>query len=158
MFFAGGMAEVFYNSSSSPPPRPDPSKPPLYMYFTLGDHLGSAAVTIDAASSEMVERTMYLAFGATEMDYRPDRWKSHREDYKFTGKEEDIEVGLTYFGARYYQPYLGRWASPDPMTIHGLGSDPNPYAYVGGRVMTNVDPFGLDGEFAGGDSSGGTPA
>jgi RHS repeat-associated protein len=113
------------------------------MYFTLPDHLGSAAVTIDAASSEMVERTMYLAFGATEMDYRPDRWNNHREAYKFTGKEEDIEAGLTYFGARYYQPYLGRWASADPMTIHGLGSDLNPYAYVGGRVMTHVDPFGL---------------
>lgn len=61
-----------------------------------------------------------------------------------SGKEEDIEVGLTYFGARYYAPYLGRWASADPLTIHALGSDLNPYAYVGGRVMSHVDPFGLE--------------
>ena len=26
--------------------------------------------------------------------YRPERWKGFREDYRFTGKEEDVEVGL----------------------------------------------------------------
>jgi RHS repeat-associated protein len=92
----------------------------------------------------MVERATYQAFGAIESDYRPTRWGGFREDYKFTGKEEDIEVGLTYFGARYYQAHLGRWASADPLTIHALGSDLNPYAYVNGRVMSHVDPFGLE--------------
>jgi RHS repeat-associated protein len=72
-----------------------------------------------------------------------------------SGKEEDIEVGLTYFGARYYAPYLGRWASADPLTIHALGSDLNPYAYVGGRVMSHVDPFGLCSAGNGGDCIGG---
>ena len=38
--------------------------------------------------------------GSTESDYRPTRWVGFREDYRFTGKEEDIEVGLSYFGAR----------------------------------------------------------
>ena len=33
--------------------------------------------------------------------------------------------------------------SADPLTVHGLGLDLNPYAYVGGRVMSHVDPFGL---------------
>jgi hypothetical protein len=47
------------------------------------------------------KRTTYQAYGATESDYRPDRWKGFREDYRFTGKEEDIEVGLTYFGKRF---------------------------------------------------------
>jgi RHS repeat-associated protein len=142
LFLAGGLAQVFYDSSQALP-RPDDTTPPRHMFFRLGDHLGSAAVTIDAASSEMVERTTYQAFGALESDYRPDRWGSFREDYKFTGKEEDIEVGLTYFGARYYQAHLGRWASADPLTIHGLGSDLNPYAYVSGRVMSFTDPLGL---------------
>ena len=74
--------------------------------------------------------------------------------FKFTGKEEDIEVGLTYFGARYYQAHLGRWLSADPLTIHGLGSDLNPYAYVGGRVMTHVHPAGFCGHYSG---PGGNP-
>ena len=38
--------------------------------------------------------------GATDYDYRPARWHSFREDRHFTGKEQDVETGLTYFGAR----------------------------------------------------------
>ena len=33
---------------------------------------------------------------------------------KFTGKERDTETGLDYFGARYYDPAIGRWISVDP--------------------------------------------
>ena len=91
-----------------------------------------------------MERATFQSHGAIESDYRPSRWGNAREAYKFTGKEEDIEVGATYFGARYYQAHLGRFMSADPLRIHGLGADLNPYAYVGGRVMSHVDPFGLD--------------
>jgi len=114
------------------------------MDLIIGDHLGSSSVVINYATGELVERTTYQPYGAVESDYRPSKWKGFREPYKFTGKEEDIEVGATYFGARYYQPYLGRFLSADPLTIHGFMSDLNPYAYVGGRVMTAVDPNGLD--------------
>jgi len=38
---------------------------------------------------------------------------------------------------------LGTWISADPLTIHGLGADLNPYAYVHGRTMNAVDPSGL---------------
>src|SRR5262249_46783214 len=78
-----------------------------------------------------------------ESDHRPAQWKGFREPFQFTGKEEDVEIGAVYFGARYYQPYLGRFMSADPLTVHGLASDLNPYAYVGGRVSTSIDPAGL---------------
>jgi RHS repeat-associated protein len=29
-----------------------------------------------------------------------------REAHRFTGKEEDLEVGLVHFGFRYYAPSL----------------------------------------------------
>jgi RHS repeat-associated protein len=109
----------------------------------VGDHLSSTSVVVDKDSGEIVERATYQAFGALDADYRPERWGQFRAEHKFTGKEEDIEVGLTYFGARYYHAHLGRWASADPLTIHGVGSDLNPYAYVGGRVMSDIDPLGL---------------
>jgi RHS repeat-associated protein len=68
-----------------------------------------------------------------------------REDYGFTGKESDVEVGLTYFGKRYLVPGTGRWLSPDPLAVHVPGkADLNLYAYVHGRVFTSVDPWGLD--------------
>jgi RHS repeat-associated protein len=70
-----------------------------------------------------------------------------REDYRFTGKEEDIEVGLQYFGKRYLSPYLNRWVSADPLAVHVPGkADPNLYAYVHGQVIHSADPVGLDDE------------
>ena len=59
-------------------------------------------------------------------------------------------MGATPFGARYYHARIGRWMSPDPLTVHGLGADLNPYAYVGGNVLGAIDPWGLEERTAGG--------
>lgn len=121
----------------------------LHVFFELGDHLGSSTLVLDQQTSELVEATTYQAYGATESDYRPDRWANFRADYKFTGKEEDVEVGLQYFGKRYLNPLLGRWISPDPLSVHAPGAaDLNVYAYVSGQVLKATDPVGLNGEEA----------
>lgn len=125
------------------------------VFLELPDHLGSSALVVDHETSELVEASTYQPYGADEADYRPERWGSYREDHRFTGKEEDSEVGLAYFGKRYLAPALGRWVSADPLTVHGLGADLNGYAYVHGRVTRAVDPTGLsDGDFAKGIGSG----
>jgi RHS repeat-associated protein len=116
---------------------------PLHVLFELPDHLGSTSIVVDQATSEVVERQTYTAFGGKDSDYRPQRWDSFREDYGFTGKEEDVEVGLQYFGKRYMSPALGRWASADPLTVHGMAGDLNGYAYVHGRLLSATDPVGL---------------
>ncbi|MBX3217240.1 MAG: RHS repeat-associated core domain-containing protein [Labilithrix sp.] len=122
----------------------------LHVLLELADHLGSSSFVIDKATSELVEATRYEAYGATESDYRPDRWKAYREDHRFTGKEEDIEVGLTYFGARYYSPALNRWTSADPLAVHVPGAaDLNLYAYVHGQVLRLVVPLGLEAAASG---------
>ena len=65
--------------------------------------------------------------------------------YRFTGKEEDVEVGLQYFGKRYLNPLLGRWMSADPLAVHAPGeADLNLYAYVSGHVLKSIDPLGLE--------------
>ena len=141
--YLGGLARVFFDRDQVLPNASVEGAGGPHVFLDIGDHLGSSAFIIDKDSGELVERTTHQAYGALETDYRPDRWGNAREKFKFTGKEEDIEVGATYFGARYYQARLGRWMSADPMTVHGLGADPNPYAYVAGHVMRGVDPFGL---------------
>jgi RHS repeat-associated protein len=73
---------------------------------------------------------------------------------KYTAHWDNAEVGLVYLGARYYSPQLGRFISPDPLTIHGLMGDSNPYAYADGNPIRFVDPTGLDGED---DSGANTP-
>jgi len=117
-----------------------------HVLIDIADHLGSSIATIDHATSELVERATYQSYGAAESDYRPARWNAIPSEEQFTGKDRDAEVGLVYFGARYYHPWLGRWMSADPQSIHGLSSDLNPYAYVRGSPSRLVDPVGLDGE------------
>jgi RHS repeat-associated protein len=128
-----------------PPGAPAGTAASLRVFLELGDHLGSTGVVVDRDTSELVERTTYTAAGATDSDFRPARWGTFREDYRFTGKEEDVEVGLVYFGARYYSPSLVRWISADPLAVHALGSDLNPYAYVAGRLSTATRTMTTDG-------------
>ena len=114
------------------------------VFLELGDHLGSTSVVLDLGSGELVQRSTAYAYGEVESTLRPGRWESFREDYRFTGKEDDIEVGLIYFGKRFLNPLLGRWISPDPLAIHAPGqADLNLYAYVHGKVLVAVDPVGL---------------
>jgi RHS repeat-associated protein len=137
--YLGGLGRVVAGGGR---PRTLSSVP--HVFLTIGDHLGSTNAVIDQATSELVSATTYQPFGKTESDYRPDRWGAHREDFRFTGKEEDLEVGLTFFGARYYNASIGRWMSADPKTIQTGGADWNPYAYVYGSPTNLVDPLGLD--------------
>ena len=117
----------------------------LHVLLEVGDHLGSTAAVLDKAASELVEASTYLSSGAAEGDYRPGRWRAFREDYRFTGKEEDMEVGLQYFGKRFLSPYIGRWASTDPLAVHSSAEgDLNLFAYVHGHLLKAVDPVGLD--------------
>lgn len=138
-----GVGRLTYEGSADGEPRIAGSR--LHVLLNIGDQLGSSSVVVDKTTGELVERRTYLAYGATESDYRPARWKGFREDYGFTGKEEDIEIGLQYFGKRFLNPYLGRWVSPDPLAVHSPGeADLNLYAYVRGKVLQAVDPLGLD--------------
>jgi RHS repeat-associated protein len=128
-----------------------------HVLLELADHLGSTTIALDQATGELVERGTYEGFGAADSDYRPAGWGSFREDYRFTGKEEDVEVGLDYFGKRFYAPLLGRWISADPLAVHSPGKgDLNVYAYVHGRVLVAADPTGLDEQIPGGAAPGPT--
>jgi len=80
---------------------------------------------------------------------RADRWgthcrgRGHRGRFPYIGKEKDEETGLNYHSARYYSPWLGRWASSDPAgLVEGVGR----YTYVGGRPVGLRDPTGTDSE------------
>lgn len=142
--FAGGVriGRVAWEDSDVPMLTANPR---LHVFLELGDHLGSTSTVLDKDTGELVEKASHLAYGGPEADYRPARWKAFREDYRFTGKESDIEVGLQYFGFRYLAPALGRWISADPATVHGFAADLNAYAYVRGQALHVNDPVGLSG-------------
>jgi RHS repeat-associated protein len=156
--FANGvrLGRVVVENSETGEPRLESSSR-QHVFFELGDHLGSTSVVLDKATSELVEKATFQGYGAKESDYRPARWQGFREDYGFTGKEEDVEVGLQYFGKRFLSPYLGRWVSADPLGVHAYGGDLNLYAYVSGAVLKNIDPLGLQScDQSGSGGCGGT--
>ncbi len=147
----GGMriGRLAHESVSVPSPSPiDWSSPQLHVLLVLSTHLGSTAHEVDLTTGELVETSSFTAYGGADSSHRIARWSHSREADRFTGKPDDVEVGLIYFGFRYYLPSLGRWASADPLAIQGLGADPNAYAYVSGTVLRARDPLGLDSEDA----------
>jgi RHS repeat-associated protein len=62
--------------------------------------------------------------------------------FQYTGRENDIETGLYYNRARYYDPSVGRFLSEDPS---GLTGDSDSYRYVANSPTNLVDPSGLQG-------------
>jgi hypothetical protein len=70
--------------------------------FLLADHLGSTSVTTDS-SGVLVSSMLYTAFGETRSSYG-----SPASDYRYTGQREESEIGLYFYNARFYDPYLNR--------------------------------------------------
>jgi RHS repeat-associated protein len=98
------------------------------------DVLGSPVLLMDN-SGEVVHLYHFGPFGNIEAAKGTSGNK-----YRFTGKEQD-ETGMYYFGARYYDPMVGRFITPDPV----MGISPqllNPYPYCQNNPILYVDPTG----------------
>ncbi len=106
------------------------------IYRILSDHLGSPRLVIDIADGAVVQRMDYDTFGNVLSDsnlgFQP---------FGFAGGIYDADTGLTSFGARDYDPEIGRWTAKDPILFDG--GDSNLYGYVLGDPVNFVDPFGL---------------
>src|SRR3990172_9464863 len=61
-----------------------------------------------------------------------------RDELGFVGRSYDHDIGLYQLGARWYDPGLGRFVSPDP-----IPSDLNQYAYAGNNPFRYQDASGL---------------
>jgi len=106
-------------------------------WYPLNDQLGSAYMVADQSGSVPASGTYrFTPYGETLGN---DPGASNQQG--FTGHIED-ETGLTYMQARYYDPVIGRFLSPDPL---GYADQLNLYAYVGGDPVNRSDPSGLCG-------------
>jgi RHS repeat-associated protein len=62
---------------------------------------------------------------------------------KFTGQEDDAELGLYYYNARYYDPAIGRFLSADPVVPNPRNAQSfNRYSYVANNPVSHYDPSG----------------
>ncbi|MBP6871382.1 MAG: RHS repeat-associated core domain-containing protein [Bacteroidales bacterium] len=105
------------------------------------DHLGNirSVITTDTNQHWLAQGTDYYPFGMEIPIYG-----NSDNQLKYNGKELQTEAGLEWYdyGARFYDPQLGRWHSVDPMAENHY--DYTPYANVYNNPITLIDPFGLD--------------
>ncbi len=108
-----------------------------YGRIHFGDHLGSASVTADRYGSS-ITRQLYKPFGETRSS------GSVPTKYTFTGQYSySTEIGLMYYVARFFDPQLGRFVSPDtiiPRIGGALAWDR--YLFVLGNPLSYTDPSG----------------
>jgi RHS repeat-associated protein len=100
--------------------------------YHLGEHLGNSNVVVDGGGN-WIDREEYFPYGETSFG------SFAKKRYRFTSKERDEESGLYYYGARYYAPWLGRWASCDPA---GLIDGSNMFFYTRDNPIAFRDPSG----------------
>jgi len=112
--------------------------------YYLTDHLGTPVVVMNGLTNELTR-------------YRHDPWGSHDyatstgtdlTDLGFTGQRRDASLGLVYYGARYYDPLVGRFTTADSVLPDGGASlrGLNRYAYAFGDPINFTDPTGHEPE------------
>ena len=104
-------------------------------YRLVTDHLGSVRLVVNATDGTVAQRVDYSAFGRVLFDSNPGF-----QPFGFAGGLYDPQTGLVRFGARDYDPEVGRWTAKDPIGF--AGGDTNLYGYVVGDPVNLVDPSG----------------
>jgi RHS repeat-associated protein len=114
--------------------------PPQLVRYQFGNHLGSASLELDDAG-KVISYEEYYPYGSTSYQAGRSAAELSLKRYRYTGEERDEETGFTYHGARYYAPWLGRWASCDPLWT---ADETNLYRYCRDRPLILVDLNGRD--------------
>jgi RHS repeat-associated protein len=113
----------------------------------LRDGTNSTAGLVNSGGSLATQFT-YEPFGRTTFS-----GSGSTNLYRFTGREIDAS-GLYFMRARYYNPVLQRFLSPDPMGF--AGGSMNLYSYAGNSPTNLIDPLGLVGGASGCGGGGGS--
>lgn len=120
------------------------SNVPAYMvkddktYRIISDHLGSPRLVVDVFTGDVVQRMDYDVWGKVTTDTNPGF-----QPFGFAGGIYDQHTQLVRFGARDYDPEVGRWTAKD--LIRFDGDDTNLYTYVSTDPINYFDPSGLSG-------------
>jgi RHS repeat-associated protein len=138
--YTGSALTAIYHSEG----RCTPNGATAFHYeYTLKDHLGNARLNFRAAgaTASFLEETHYYPFGM-QMEGMGTATTS-ANTYKYNGKEwnNDLNLGLYDYGARWYDPALGRWSVVDPLTEEF--PEWSPYNFVMNNPIRLVDEDGM---------------
>jgi RHS repeat-associated protein len=119
---------------------------PKLIRYQFSNHLGSTSLELDDLA-QIISYEEYFPYGSTSYQAGRSTLEASLKRYRYTGMERDEESGLNYHTARYYMPWLGRWASVDP-EVSRL-SNVSPFIYSSANPIVLFDdsgraPKGLD--------------
>ena len=130
-----------------------------YRYvYQYKDHLGNNRLSFmeNEGSAAIVDESNYYPFGLTHKGYNDignSLGSSAAKKYKFNGKElqdeivthlgvmNSINLDMYDYGARHYDPSLGRWFVVDPLAEKMRRH--SPYNYAFDNPIYFVDPDGM---------------
>jgi len=122
-----------------------------YAYeYLIKDHLGNTRATVKQ-DGKVYQLQDYYAFG---MDIPVSAATSPDNRYKYNGKEYENEMALSEYdyGARFYDPVIGRFTTIDPEAEEF--ETESPYIYGENNPVLMIDPDGREAEEASGDEQG----
>ncbi|AQM70640.1 Putative deoxyribonuclease RhsC [Vibrio campbellii] len=102
-------------------------------YFYQCNQIGTPERLVDSIG-QVVWQATYDTFGFAHVEI-----ETVKNNLRLQGQYFDIETGLHYNLARYYDPQIGRFIQPDPL---GLLGGTNHYQFAPNPVSW-VDPLGL---------------
>ena len=105
------------------------------IYFIIKDQLGSILQLVDQ-NGNIAQDIEYDEFGNMLVNSNPEF-----QPLGFAGGLYDPDTKLTRFGARDYDPMIGRWLQRDPIKFES--GTTNLYEYVNNDPVNNIDPTGL---------------
>ncbi|MFC2140047.1 RHS repeat-associated core domain-containing protein [Bacteroidota bacterium] len=106
-------------------------------YFVVSDHLGSIRLVVNSVTGNVVQEINYDAYGRVLLNTYPEF-----QPFGFAGGLYDQHTNLSCFGARDYDPTVGRWTNKDP--IRFSSNELNLYAYSKNDPINNIDLTGKD--------------
>lgn len=138
--------------------------------YNYTDHLGNIRLSYSDADNdnvleqnEIIEENHYYPFGLKHTAYNTNENQYIADEelntiileqmpkfagdgnynYKYNGKEYQDELGLNMYdyGARNYDPALGRWMNIDPLAEKYYQI--SPYVYVANNSLLFIDPTGM---------------
>ncbi len=125
-----------------------------YQYeYTIKDHLGNERLTFADLNAnnvvdvpgDILQENHYYPFGLN-MTYSWMNNVAPDNRYQYNSKEynDDFALNLNDYGARWYDPAIGRWWSIDPLAEKMKPH--SPYNYAFNNPLMFVDPDGKEAE------------
>lgn len=109
------------------------------LYWLHTDHLGTIRAETDSTGAT-VQQLLYYPYG----ERLSASSSSFVESRGFTAQRQD-DNGLFYLHARYFDPVLARFISPDPTRPTAMTIGLNRYAYAANDPVNNSDVDGYGG-------------